>query len=153
MDLALNYSRSSICSSFPWIAPLYHRSLLNIAEFKASTIFWVFGMTRPGIERLVSRGIGSIHYSVFHLYIILSNTYCSNRWIWWGPLRVRLDLEVMAIMRLPTPRMSPEHESRNQMQFSVIYRTLTWMDGLTSLQEMQLAFSILLWQGNQVPWV
>ena len=41
------------CYFFPWIAPLYPWSLPYIAVLSkeaSSTIFWVFGMTRPGIE-------------------------------------------------------------------------------------------------------
>ena len=45
---------------FPWIAPLYHWSLLCwvLRKVASSTIFWVFGMTRPGIEPRSPRPFG-----------------------------------------------------------------------------------------------
>ena len=38
------------CFSFSWIAPLYPSSISYSAEEVSSTIFWIFGMTWPGIE-------------------------------------------------------------------------------------------------------
>ena len=47
------------CYSFPWIASLYPWYAPNYAKCKeaSSTIFWVFGMTQPGIE---PRSLGSL---------------------------------------------------------------------------------------------
>ena len=39
--------------SFPWVAPIYSWYVPNnavLSKEASSTIFWVFGMTRPGIE-------------------------------------------------------------------------------------------------------
>ena len=37
--------------SFPWIAPLYpYLIMLSVKKATSSTIFWVFGITRLGIE-------------------------------------------------------------------------------------------------------
>ena len=70
--------------TFPWIAPFYPWSLqcwvLNKEE--SSTIFWVFGMTHPGIETR-SPGLlaNTLTIMPMSVYLLFLNGHWSNNWI------------------------------------------------------------------------
>ena len=69
------------CYSFHWITPLYPRSLPYNAVLRkaaSSTIFWVFGMTQPGIE---PQSLGPLANTLLIL-LMYQKEYASYRKCW-----------------------------------------------------------------------
>ena len=65
--------------SFHWIAPLTPNTLLTMLSVKqeaSSTIFWVFGMSQPGID---PRSLGSWKTTFMYLHLIIMKLIISYK--------------------------------------------------------------------------